>query len=39
MNVTLEGSSALSTMDLSMPRSKGIVIPASGPSPRSSACR
>ena len=26
MNVTLEGSAALSPMDLSMPRSKGIVI-------------
>ena len=26
MNVTLEGSGALSPMDLSMPRSKGIVI-------------
>jgi hypothetical protein len=26
MNVTLEGSGALSRMDLSMPRSRGIVI-------------
>jgi hypothetical protein len=26
MNVTVEGSGALSPMDLSMPRSKGIVI-------------
>ena len=40
MNATLEGSSTLSPMDLSMTRSKAIVIfSASGPSPRSSACR